>query len=389
VNGTAKRPEELPTYLIAQNADQNLNQVYSSAAANDESALQAIVATQTNSNVIYLTSANLLNLQATAQVKANGTTGGSIYASAPIINTQAGSVVQANGNNGPGGMIAFSGDQMTVASNMAANGATDGGSITLIANNGDLNLQTSIIQTNGSTGRGGSIGASANNNVTITGSVIEATGYKQGGQIKIGNDATKGTLPFALSASLDQYTSLNTTQQDLSLSNQNGGLIETSGQTLSMMASINAGRGGMWLLDPTNVTISTAAGTSTGTNPLTFTNQTNVSATQIQTAINAGTSVQIIADGAITQTANLTFAPASGVNVSLTYDTRTGTAQSITLTGTTTNTGAGNLTLNYLSSGQVIVNGAINSTSTGKINVIAQSFYATNTTINISIATVE
>jgi mucin-19 len=49
------------------------------------------------------------------------------------------------------------------------------------------------------------------------------------------------------------------------------------------------------------------------------------------------------------------------------------------------------LTLSYLSSGQVIVNGAINSTSTGRINVLAQSFYASNTSTsgtgaNISIA---
>ncbi|MBU3594824.1 filamentous hemagglutinin N-terminal domain-containing protein [Polynucleobacter sp. 86C-FISCH] len=382
VGGVAKRPDELPSYLTAQNTNQstNLNQVYSATAANDANAIQVLQANPASqSNVIYLTASNQLSINPTAQVLANGTTGGSIYAQAPVINTQAGSVVQANGNNGPGGVIAFSGDQITVAGNIAANGTTDGGSIALIANNGDLTMNSGTIQTNGSNGRGGSIGISANNHLAITSSAIEATGYTQGGKILIGNDAKNGTLPFALSATLDQYSSLNTAQLDSNQANQNGGFIETSGQTLSMMASINAGRGGMWLLDPTNVTISTTAGTSTGTDPLLFTNQTNVSATQIQDAINNGISVQIIADGAITQTANLSFSIASGSSASLTLDNSSGTAQAITLTGTTTNTGAGDLNLNYISNGQIKINGAINSTSTGKINVVAKTNYATNT----------
>ncbi|WP_143143920.1 filamentous hemagglutinin N-terminal domain-containing protein, partial [Polynucleobacter sp. MWH-Adler-W8] len=363
VNGIAKRPDELPAYLLAQSADQNLNRVYSSSAANDASAIQATV-TQSNSNVIHLVASNLLNIQATAQVKANGTTGGTIYASAPSINTQSGSVVQANGNNGPGGLIAFSGDQITVAGNIAANGSTDGGAITLIANNGDLNIQNSIIQTNGSTGRGGSIGLSANNNVTIQNASIEATGANQGGKILIGNDAKNGTLPFALSVSLDQVTSLNASQQTTDINNQNGGLIETSGATLNLLSSINAGRGGMWLLDPTNVTISTTAGTSTGTNPLLFTNQTNVSATQIQTAINAGTSIQIIADGTITQTTALTF-NITGANLTptLTLNNTSGSKQAITLIAITDNsagTGSG-VSLNAISAGGAIsANGAIN-----------------------------
>ena len=381
VGGVAKRPDELPSYLIAQNNNQisNLNQVYSAAAANDANVIQVLQAKPVSqSNVIYLTASHQLNINSTAQVLANGTTGGSIYAQAPAINTQAGSVVQANGNNGPGGVIAFSGDQITLAGNIAANGSTDGGSITLIAHNGDLTINSSTIQTNGSNGRGGSIGISANNHLAITSSGIEATGYTQGGKILIGNDAKNGTLPFALSATLDQYSSLNTAQLDSNQANQNGGFIETSGQTLSMMASINAGRGGMWLIDPTNVTISTTTGSYSGSDPRVFTNQTNVSATQIQDAINNGISVQIIADGTITQTANLSFSIAAGSSTSLTLDNSSGTAQAITLTGTTTNVGAGDLNLNYISNGQIKINGAINSTSTGKINVVARTSYATN-----------
>ncbi|MBU3617590.1 hypothetical protein, partial [Polynucleobacter sp. JS-Polo-80-F4] len=52
VNGVAKRPDELPAYLTSQNADQSLNRVYSTSAANDLNSLQIA---PVQSNVIYLT----------------------------------------------------------------------------------------------------------------------------------------------------------------------------------------------------------------------------------------------------------------------------------------------------------------------------------------------
>jgi hypothetical protein len=288
------------------------------------------------------------------------------------------------------GKIKIEGDDEIIITNSSieANGG-DGGEIKIISLNGSVNITESYIQTNGGQGRGGAISVAGLQQTTINAATLEATGQEQGGTILIGNDAKNGRLPFSVYTSIDAQSIITASQ--LNSTNSNGGFVETSGQTISLLASINAGRGGMWLIDPTNVTISATAGTSSGTDPLQFTNQTNVSALQIQTAINNGTSVEIIVDGTITQSANLSFAPASGVNVSLTYNNRSGTAQAMTLTGTTTNTGAGNLTLNYLASGQIIINGAINSTSTGKSNVIAQSFYASNTTTvatgsNISIA---
>ncbi|MBU3617593.1 hypothetical protein, partial [Polynucleobacter sp. JS-Polo-80-F4] len=84
--------------LTSQNADQSLNRVYSTSAANDLNSLQIA---PVQSNVIYLTGSTLAELQSSAVLQANGTTGGSIFISAPTISTQAGSVVQANGNNGP------------------------------------------------------------------------------------------------------------------------------------------------------------------------------------------------------------------------------------------------------------------------------------------------
>jgi filamentous hemagglutinin family protein len=372
VNGMIKRTEDFPVYLNSLNASVNsLDQVYSSTAANDPNLLQAnqvnqvSQSSQSQGNVINLFASNSITLNSTAQILATGTTGGSIYVSAPNITTQAGSVIQANGNNGPGGLISFSGDQMTVSGSIAANGTTDGGAITLIANHGDLNIQNALIQTNGSTGRGGSIGLSANNHVTIEHTTIEATGFNQGGSIKIGNDASNGTLPFALLTTLDATTSLNASQLDSSLSNQNGGLIETSGATLNLLASINAGRGGMWLLDPNNVTISSAA-TSGGTLP-SYTASASasvVNATDIQTQINAGTSVTILANGTITQSTALTFnITGSALTPTLTLNNSSGSMQGITLLAMTDNSsGSGSkVNLSVISSGGAIaVNGAIN-----------------------------
>ncbi|WP_114652559.1 filamentous hemagglutinin N-terminal domain-containing protein [Polynucleobacter necessarius] len=330
--------------------------------------------------------ANTITLQAGAILQANGDEGGVITLAANDA-LWSSPTIQANGGNGRGGTLSVTAanDLHFNQALLQANGTTDGGTITLIANQGDLIIQNALIQTNGSTGRGGSIGASASNEVSTDSSTFEASGYTHGGQILIGNDAQHGTLPFALVANLDQYTSFNTAQLDPNPANQQGGFIETSGQTLNMLSSINAGRGGMWLLDPTNVTINATAGTSTGTDPLSFTNQTNISAAQIQTAINSGISVQIIADGTITQSANLSFSIASGSSASLTLDNSSGTAQAITLTGTTTNTGSGDLNLNYFSNGQIKINGAINATSAGKINLVAQTSYATNTLTSCSL----
>ena len=324
-NGNIIRKEDLPAYLVAANningvIAAGLDVVYTSTAANDASAN-----TQANasglSNSITLVAANDLTLFSSAQIKANGTTGmsgGYITLSAQQLNAQSGSLIQANGNNGPGGVIAINGTDIYLAGTVAANGSgnggqggsfavtantltidnaavvqtngqagpggtitltshqdiqinqaqisangyTDGGSITIVSNAGNLNTQNALIQTNGSNGRGGSIGISAYSNVNINSTEVDATGYAQGGTIKIGNDASNGTLPFALFTSIDATSSINALQQDLNPSNRAGGYIETSGSTLNLLGSINAGRGGMWLIDPNSLIIDSTTATS-------------------------------------------------------------------------------------------------------------------------------
>ncbi|WP_216246992.1 YDG domain-containing protein, partial [Polynucleobacter sp. AP-Capit-er-40B-B4] len=365
--------------LISANglSGNSLDQVYSSVAANDP-AIQTQVLGQASSNVIRLIASQDLTLASGAQLLANGTTGnagGQIYLSAPNADLQSGSLIQANGNNGPGGLVSVSGKAISVAGNIAANGE-QGGRVNIVSQDGNVRIQNALIQTNGSAGRGGSIAISAANDTSILGSTIASQGANQGGQILIGNDANHKvsnlTVPFSVTTTIDANTLIST--KSIS-TDGTGGFIETSGNTLHLLGSINAGRGGMWLLDPTNVTITAA--TSTGGVAATTTNSAaNLTAAQgqaaastfntadIQNAINAGTSVTITASGTITQTTALVF-NITGANLTptLTLNNTSGSKQSITLISMTdSSTGAGSkVSLSAISAGGTIaVNGVIN-----------------------------
>ncbi|WP_215299723.1 autotransporter-associated beta strand repeat-containing protein, partial [Polynucleobacter sp. AP-Nino-20-G2] len=318
-NGTVLRQEDLPAFITAQNnlnvTSNTLNIVYSATSANDAAyvPLQNIT-----TNVINLNATRELIVYSGAQIQANGTsgfasgTGGTINFVAPSLTVQSGSLIQANGNNGPGGAIAISGDVInlvgiieasgslggsfaltanrltidnaaviqtngqagpggTIALNssqdiqinqalISANGNTDGGSIRIVSNAGNLNIQNALIQASGSNGRGGSIGIAAFNQTILAGTTVEAIGFNQGGKILIGNDAKNGTLPFSIYSSIDTNSIIKANQSDLS-STSIGGFIETSAHTLSLLGAINAGRGGMWLIDPTEVIIDSATAT--------------------------------------------------------------------------------------------------------------------------------
>jgi filamentous hemagglutinin family protein len=284
--------------------------------------------------------ANTITLQSGAVLEANAQEGGQITVAAND-SVWSSASIQANGGNGRGGTLAITAanDLYFDQALLQANGTTDGGAITLTTASGDLIIQNSTIQTNGSNGRGGSIGASASNNVTFQNATINASGFTQGGTIKIGNDASNGTLPFALLTSFDQYTSISTAQTDPNTANKNGGLIETSGHTINLLATINAGRGGMWLLDPFSLTITGNQSISgigvnnyvgsvglTSINNSTLNNALNIAAVTI---IDSSGSISI--DGAIQGINPLTIVANAGniqVNAGIAL---TGTGASITL----------------------------------------------------------
>jgi autotransporter-associated beta strand protein len=200
--------------------------------------------------------ANTITLSPGATLEANGDEGGVVTIAANDANFTS-ATIQANGGNGRGGtlLLTAANNQYFTNASLLANGTTDGGAITITTASGDIYFTNSLIQTNGSTGRGGSIGLSATNSTVIANSTISANGYSQGGSIKIGNDATNGSLPFSIYTSIDELTTISAAQLDPNPANQQGGFIETSGHTLNLLSSINAGRGGMWLLDPYDYTI--------------------------------------------------------------------------------------------------------------------------------------
>ncbi|MBU3624420.1 autotransporter-associated beta strand repeat-containing protein, partial [Polynucleobacter sp. AP-Latsch-80-C2] len=255
------------------------------------------------------------NLQATqlsiaGQVQANGNTGGTVLAVATSSSIQAGSLIQANGNNGPGGAITLQTVNNQVINNaqIQANGSGNGGNIQITTTSGDINLQSALIQTNGANGRGGQVGIAATNYTSLESSTVEATGFTQGGTIKVGNDAPTtnnagGTLPFSIFTNLDINSILNAAQTNPA-NTTNGGYIETSGQIVNLLSSINAGRGGMWLLDPNDLSISnSASGTafSCGSSPCSYTAGTNsvITNTSVINALNSGYNVTLSASGNI------------------------------------------------------------------------------------------
>ena len=167
-----------------------------------------------------------------------------------------------------------------------------------------------------------------------------------------------------------------------------GGRIETSGHVLELPGVVTAGLGGTWLLDPTNVTITTTSSTGTLAGDLANAGLTNIKATDIQTAVNAGSSVTVLATGTFTLSTPLAFAPAVGVTGSLTLNNLAGTMGAstnvtIATTGGVSNSGLGTVNFNIFSNGTITLSAPIASTN-GPINVALQS--ANQTTSNSGVA---
>jgi filamentous hemagglutinin family protein len=136
-------------------------------------------------------------------------------------------------------------------------------------------------------------------NISVANATIDASGREGGGSVMIGGDWGGGkpntslvnnqsavldgnAIPTASSVSIDANTRINASAIDrgnggkvivwsdgkttfagtiLALGGTefgNGGFIETSGKTVEMTGTINAGRGGTWLLDPDDLTINSS-----------------------------------------------------------------------------------------------------------------------------------
>ncbi|ALK89383.1 YDG domain-containing protein [Limnohabitans sp. 63ED37-2] len=168
---------------------------------------------------------------------------------------------------------------------------------------------------------------------------------RQGGDIVIGRDLETGVLAASTDVSAAQLESQR-------------GFVETSGYHL-VVDGVQV-KAGQWLLDPTDITITTAeAGmSSSGTNPITQTPNTSgttastVSATTLASSLSAGTSV-------VVKTTN-----ASG----------TGNGD-ITVASNIAVTGSSDATLTLQAERDIVVNTGVNigRTGTNKLNVVLNS----------------
>ena len=254
---------------------------------------------------------------------------GRIFLQASTINLSNNSEMIASGNDA-GGLINLSAKDININENSVIDVSGEiAGEIELNSTKGDLNLINSTLKASSNDSDGGKISIASTENIIIENSNIEARGLINGGQILIGNDYLEKTIPIAKSTILDINTTLDVSSYDTS---GIGGLIETSGLKLITNASIQAGEGGSWIIDPFDITIDeTIAG-------------------YINTALTAGTSVTLTT---ATETNDINNDPVN------------------TITGSS-------------GEGDIILNSAITSSGNGSLTLIAADDIFINAAISLS-----
>ncbi len=165
---------------------------------------------------------------------------GTIKAAAAALAAAGGNVYALAGNTG--GLIQATGSQ-----NIA-------GQVWLSAPNGTVNVTGTVAATN-EDGSGGQIVADGQGVALGATSVLSASGTS-GGTVLVGIEP--GATSEAANTTIASGAHILATG-----AGTEGGQIETSGQTLSLgSATIDAGAGGSWVIDPVDLTINTAAATS-------------------------------------------------------------------------------------------------------------------------------
>jgi fibronectin-binding autotransporter adhesin len=306
-----------------------------------------------NSGRILLKGSDEVNINSSGNILTEGHDGGWIKILSDNGSVNIVGTIMTNGESGRGGTIHINASQNILMSNtnLLANGISDGGLIVVASNNGDVNFQQSFIQTNGGAGVGGTILLSGVNNTLISSTEISARGYIQGGTIKVGNDLANQFIPFSRYTEIDSNSVLNASQINSNIQNNQGGLIETSASTVNLLGSINAGRGGMWLLDPFNITID------------------STKASYIKTVLDAGSSVTISTASASNTVGLNSISGSSGLG-------------NITIDAAISSSGAG-ASLTLIAANDIYVNQAITLSGAGS----SVTFTANNTNLTSNITT--
>lgn len=247
--------------------------------------------------------------------------------------------------------------------------------------------------------KGGTIRILGQNIAIVNHAILDASGNAGGGEILIGGDY-QGKNPTVFNAEntwIDPNVTINANALNIGNGGKvivwsnnntffygnisakggslggNGGFVETSGkQYLDVTGRVNAsaslGKAGVWLLDPANVTISSAStlrGSFDGGNPNTFTTTANTAIANVGTinaSLNGGTSVTILTTPGGTQAGNITLSAGAGNEIS--------------------KTGGGDATLTLNAAGSITLSNSITSTSGALgVTLISGNAIAINNTI--------
>ncbi|WP_423193397.1 filamentous hemagglutinin N-terminal domain-containing protein [Cupriavidus sp. H18C2] len=224
---------------------------------------------------------------------------------------------------------------------------------------GDVVMTGSIDASNRNGGQGGTVVLAGDRVGLFDSASIDASGDSAGGKVILGGDSLgklEGTEARKLlqdGAGFANFTQVGVNARvDAGARHGDGGFVETSAHDLNVFGTVTAaapnGKSGDWLIDPTDIIITTWDSGYTGSVSDGFTAGTTgakVSNTSINNALNNGTDVMIStassgpAAGNITQQANITKTSGAAANltmiaqgnVSLTRITTTGEAINLTI----------------------------------------------------------
>jgi filamentous hemagglutinin family protein len=278
-------------------------------------------------------------------------TGGSILMVGKNVTSDPGSIITAAGKDGGGTVKLRSADTTILRGSIEVVGASEnakGGKVQLLGEKVGM-FESAKVDASGGAGGGqvlvGGDYLGKNPDVPNAKAVVMGSEAKILADAKVSGDGGKVILWS------DEYTAFFGGITALGGKNGgNGGFVETSSaKNLQAFGSVNAsakqGNAGLWLLDPQSITITTGAdanGSFSGGNPDVFTPDgsgvANVQNTQINDALNMGTSVTV-------QTGN------------------DGTEYTITVTDAISKTLDNAATLTLLATGGITINNAITSSS--------------------------